>query len=143
MKSILTKKLIFKSSLPFLIVCSLISLVALVAVFQITDSTPYSISEQFTITMNLVGVGYRAAVQSQTLTLNLGYSHAVEMSIPTGISVAIQKNTTITLKGANKESLGLFASKIRSWRPPEPYKGKGILFEGELVKRKAGKSGKK
>lgn len=101
------------------------------------------VSEQFTITMNLVGVGYRAAVQSQTLTLNLGYSHAVEMSIPTGISVAIQKNTTITLKGANKESLGLFASKIRSWRPPEPYKGKGILFEGELVKRKAGKSGKK
>ena len=65
------------------------------------------------------------------------------MEIPSGISVEVVKNTTLNLKGCDKESLGLFGAKIRSWRPPEPYKGKGILYAGEIVKRKAGKSGKK
>jgi|Transcript_39279 large subunit ribosomal protein L6 len=100
------------------------------------------VSEQFQVTLNLQGVGYRAAVQGKNIVLNLGYSHPVEMEIPEGISVEVVKNTTINLKGCDKEGLGLFAAKIRSWRPPEPYKGKGILYAGEVVQRKAGKSGK-
>ena len=100
------------------------------------------VSEQFKITLLLNGVGYRAAVQGKKIVLNLGYSHPVEMEIPEGISIEVVKNTTINLKGCDKESLGLFAAKIRSWRPPEPYKGKGILYAGEIVQRKAGKSGK-
>jgi large subunit ribosomal protein L6 len=101
------------------------------------------VSEQFKLTLNLRGVGYRATVQGQLLILNLGYSHPVEISIPTDISVDVVQNTTINLKSCNKETLGLFASNVRSWRPPEPYKGKGIIYEGETIKRKAGKSGKK
>nr|YP_009496588.1 ribosomal protein L6 [Actinocyclus subtilis]AWT39301.1 ribosomal protein L6 [Actinocyclus subtilis] len=101
------------------------------------------VSQQFKITLNLRGVGYRAAVQNEFLTLNLGYSHPVKLLIPEGISVEVVQNTTLNLTGCDKENLGLFASNIRSWRPPEPYKGKGIIFEGEIVKRKAGKSGKK
>ena len=101
------------------------------------------VSEQFTVTLNLIGVGYRASIQKNSLILNLGYSHPVEIKIPDGISVNVIQNTTLNLKGCDKESLGLFASNIRSWRPPEPYKGKGIIYEGEIVKRKAGKSGKK
>jgi len=101
------------------------------------------VSEQFQITLNLVGVGYRATIQNKSIVLNLGYSHPVEMLIPEGISVDVVKNTTLNLKGCDKEALGLFAAKIRSWRRPEPYKGKGIIYEGEIVKRKAGKSGKK
>lgn len=100
------------------------------------------VSEQFQVTLNLQGVGYRAAVQGKNIVLNLGYSHPVEMEIPEGLSIEVVKNTTINLKGCDKESLGLFAAKIRSWRPPEPYKGKGILYAGEVVQRKAGKSGK-
>ena len=101
------------------------------------------VSEQFKLTLNLQGVGYRSAVQGNDLVLNLGYSHQVIMPIPEGISSEVVKNTTINLTGCNKADLGLFASKIRAWRPPEPYKGKGIIYEGEIVKRKAGKSGKK
>jgi len=101
------------------------------------------VSEQFKITLMLRGVGYRAVVQGQSIILNLGYSHPVEMKIPEGISVEINQNTILNLKACDKENLGLFASNIRSWRPPEPYKGKGIIYEGEIVKRKAGKSGKK
>ena len=101
------------------------------------------VSEQFQLNLTLNGVGYRAAVQGKSIVLNLGYSHPVEMEIPEGISIEVQKNTLINLKACDKEQLGLFASKIRAWRPPEPYKGKGIIYEGEVVKRKAGKSGKK
>ena len=101
------------------------------------------VSEQFQLNLNLNGVGYRAAVQGKLLTLNLGYSHPVEMNIPDGITVNVQQNTAINLKACDKELLGLFASQIRSWRTPEPYKGKGIIYEGEIVQRKAGKSGKK
>jgi len=101
------------------------------------------VSEQFELTLNLQGVGYRAAVQGKDIVLNLGYSHPVKMSIPEGISVEVVQNTTINLKACDKENLGLFAANIRSWRRPEPYKGKGILYKGEIVNRKAGKSGKK
>ena len=101
------------------------------------------VSEQFIITLILQGVGYRASVQEKSLILNLGFSHPVNIEIPDGISVEVVQNTTINIKACDKEQLGLFAAKVRSWRPPEPYKGKGILYKGEKILRKAGKSGKK
>ena len=101
------------------------------------------VSEQFLITLTLQGVGYRASVQGKSLILNLGFSHPVDIEIPEGISVEVVQNTTINIKACDKEQLGLFAAKVRSWRPPEPYKGKGILYKDEQILRKAGKSGKK
>lgn len=100
------------------------------------------VSEQFQITLVLHGVGYRAAVQNTELVLNLGFSHPVKITIPKSISIEVVKNNTINLKSCDKELLGLFASNIRSWRKPEPYKGKGILYKDEQILRKAGKSGK-
>ena len=100
------------------------------------------VSEQFQITLVLKGVGYRAAVEGKEIVLNLGYSHPVKMEIPNDISVEVAQNTTINLKSCDKELLGLFASNIRAWRRPEPYKGKGILYKGEQILRKAGKSAK-
>ena len=101
------------------------------------------VSEQFLITLELKGVGYRANVQAKSLVLNLGYSHPVNIDIPDGVEVEVVQNTTLNIKACDKEQLGLFAAKVRSWRPPEPYKGKGILYKGEKILRKAGKSGKK
>jgi len=101
------------------------------------------VSEQFQRNLTLNGVGYRAAVQGKLIVLNLGYSHPVEIEIPEGISIEVTKNTQINLKACDKEQLGRFAAQIRAWRVPEPYKGKGIIYEGEIVNRKAGKSGKK
>ena len=100
------------------------------------------VSEEFKLTLILKGVGYRAAVQGNQIVLNLGYSHPVTIEIPLTISAEIVQNTTINLKSCDKELLGLFASKIRAWRRPEPYKGKGILYKDEQILRKAGKSGK-
>ena len=100
------------------------------------------VSEQFQLTLVLKGVGYRAAVQGKEIVLNLGYSHPVNMAIPEDITVEVVQNTTINLKSCDKEKLGLFASNIRAWRRPEPYKGKGILYKGEQILRKAGKAGK-
>ena len=100
------------------------------------------VSEQFQITLVLKGVGYRAMVQQNEIVLSLGYSHPVKMEIPKEISVEVLQNTTINLKSCDKELLGLFASNIRAWRRPEPYKGKGILYKDEQIIRKVGKSGK-
>lgn len=100
------------------------------------------VSEQFQLTLVLKGVGYRAAVQANEIILSLGYSHPVKLEIPETVSVEIVQNTTINLKSCDKELLGLFAANIRSWRRPEPYKGKGILYKNEQILRKAGKSGK-
>jgi large subunit ribosomal protein L6 len=100
------------------------------------------VSEQFDLTLILKGVGYRAAVQGKEIVLNLGYSHPVKIEIPKQILVEVVQNTTINLKSCDKELLGLFASNIRAWRQPEPYKGKGILYKGEQILRKAGKSAK-
>lgn len=100
------------------------------------------VSEQFQLTLILKGVGYRAAVQGKQVVLNLGYSHPVTIDIPEQISVEVVKNTTINIKSCDKELLGLFAANIRTWRRPEPYKGKGILYQGEQIIRKAGKSAK-
>jgi len=100
------------------------------------------VSEQFQLTLILKGVGYRAVVQGNQIILNLGYSHPVTIEIPKAISIEVVQNTTINLKSCDKELLGLFASNIRAWRRPEPYKGKGILYKDEKIIRKAGKSGK-
>lgn len=91
----------------------------------------------------LVGVGYRAAVQGKDLVLNLGYSNPVTLTPPEGVSVSVEKNTTVTISGCNKEIVGNFAAIVRSKRPPEPYKGKGVRYADETILRKEGKSGKK
>ena len=100
------------------------------------------VSEQFELTLILKGVGYRAVVQGKQIVLSLGYSHPVNIDIPEVVSVEVVQNTTINLKSCDKELLGLFAANIRSWRRPEPYKGKGILYKNEQILRKAGKAGK-
>lgn len=100
------------------------------------------VSKQFEINLLLNGVGYRAAINGNEIILNLGYSHEVKIKIPESINIEVTQNTMINLKSCNKELLGLFASKIRSWRHPEPYKGKGILYKDEQILRKIGKSGK-
>ena len=100
------------------------------------------VSKQFEIILVLKGVGYRAAVQGNEIILNLGYSHPIKIAIPKEILVEVTQNTTINLKSCDKELLGLFASNIRAWRKPEPYKGKGILYKDEQIIRKAGKSAK-
>jgi len=100
------------------------------------------VSEQFELTLILKGVGYRAAVQGKEIILNLCYSHPVTIDIPETVSIEVIKNTTINLKSCDKELLGSFASNIRAWRRPEPYKGKGILYKDEQILRKAGKAGK-
>lgn len=100
------------------------------------------VSQQFNLTLILKGVGYRAVVQGNFIVLSLGYSHPVKLEIPKQISVEVIQNTTINLKSCDKELLGLFAANIRTWRQPEPYKGKGILYKNEQIIRKAGKSAK-
>lgn len=105
------------------------------------------VSEGYTTKQELVGVGYRASVQGQNLELSLGYSHNVVFQIPTEVSVSAEqergKNPIITLQSHDKQLIGSVAAKIRSLRKPEPYKGKGIRFVGEIVRRKAGKSASK
>ena len=93
--------------------------------------------------LEIQGVGYRALVQGTNLILNVGYSKPVEMPAPEGIQVAVENNTNVIVSGINKELVGNMAAKIRAVRPPEVYKGKGIRYAGELVRRKAGKTGKK
>ena len=99
----------------------------------------------YTKTLQLVGTGYRAEVKGKTLNLSLGFSHPVNFPIPEGVTVQIpgdSKGTIIILTGANKEVMGQTAAKIRSFRPPEPYGGKGVRFQGEKVREKAGKAAK-
>ena len=90
--------------------------------------------------LELQGVGYRAAVQGNKLTLQVGFSHPVEFNLPQGISASVEANTKIVLKGADKELVGLIASRVRKVKPPEPYKGKGIRFSGEVIQLKQGKT---
>ena len=97
------------------------------------------VSQGFTKDMELSGVGYRAQVQGKKVVLNLGYSHPVEMNIPDGIKVTSEKPTELKLFGCNKQELGQFAANLRSKRPPEPFKGKGIKYSNEFIFRKEGK----
>jgi large subunit ribosomal protein L6 len=100
------------------------------------------VSDGFQKVLEISGVGYRAEVSGQVLTLSLGYSHPVVYEVPQGVSVEVEKQTRLTIKGIDKQLVGSTAAKIRSFREPEPYKGKGIKYADEKIVRKAGKAGK-
>ncbi len=101
------------------------------------------VSKGFTRRLEIVGVGSRAQLKGKTLVVNAGFSHPIEVIPPSGITFAVENNTNVIVSGPDKELVGNEAAKIRSIRPPEPYKGKGIKYQGERILRKAGKSGKK
>jgi len=102
------------------------------------------VSEGFKRILEIEGVGYRAETQGKNLVLNVGFSHSVEIEPPVGITFEVDnRNRQITIKGYDKQVVGEIAANIRKVRPPEPYKGKGIRYQGEYIRRKAGKSGKK
>ena len=97
------------------------------------------VTEGFERKLELVGVGYRAALKGNALSLQLGFSHDVDVDPPAGVTFAVPKQTEITISGIDKQAVGEIASKIRRLRPPEPYKGKGVRYAGETVRRKEGK----
>ena len=92
--------------------------------------------------LQITGVGYRAQLDGKDLVLNMGYSHPVKMITPSELAVKVESPTSVVVTGMQKDLVGEFAAKIRAVRPPEPYKGKGIAYEGEVIRRKAGKTGK-
>ena len=99
------------------------------------------VSDGFVKRLEIEGVGYRAEVKGKSLNLLLGFSHPVEMPIPEGLKVAVEANTKVSVEGADKQQVGQFAADVRSLRPPEPYKGKGVRYEDEHIRRKVGKAG--
>ena len=101
------------------------------------------VSNGFKKTLEINGVGYRAAMQGTKLVVSAGYSHNVEMQVPAGLKVELPKNTTIVISGIDKQLVGQFAAEIREIRKPEPYKGKGIKYDYETIRRKEGKTAKK
>ena len=101
------------------------------------------VSEGFERILDIQGVGYRAELQGEQLVMNLGYSHPVIYPLPQGVSAQVEKQTRIVIRGIDRDLLGLTASQIRKFRPPEPYKGKGIRYAEETVRRKVGKTGAK
>lgn len=111
--------------------------------WALIDNMVRGVSEGYVKKLEMIGVGYRAAVQGTLLDLQIGLSHPTKITIPEGIEVAVEKNTLIQIKGIDKRIVGQFAADIRGKKPPEPYKGKGIRYAGEYVRRKAGKAGKK
>jgi len=101
------------------------------------------VSQGFTKTLDIVGVGFRAEVKGKQLHMALGYSHPVVFAIPQGIDVAVEKNTRITVSGPDRQQVGQVASEIRNLRPPDPYKGKGVRYSDERLRLKVGKAGSK
>ena len=99
------------------------------------------VTDGFERGLTIIGVGYRAQVSGQTLTITVGYSHPVVMDIPQGLEVEAKSQTELVVKGLDKQRVGQFAAEIRKVRKPEPYKGKGIRYVGEQVRRKVGKAG--
>ena len=97
------------------------------------------VTEGFNKRLEITGVGYRANAQGRKLKLQLGYSHDVDMDVPEGVEVKTPDQTTVEISGADKQKVGQFAAEIRRWRKPEPYKGKGIKYAGEIIFRKEGK----
>jgi large subunit ribosomal protein L6 len=101
------------------------------------------VTQGFTRVLEIEGVGYRGEMQGNNLVLSLGYSHPVPIEPPTGVKLSLDKTQrVVTVEGTDKQTVGEVAAKIRSLRPPEPYKGKGIHYQGERIRRKAGKAGK-
>lgn len=99
------------------------------------------VTEGYSKKLQLVGVGYKAEKKGKTLVLSLGYSHPIELPDPEGIETEVPDATTIIVKGISKAQVGNYSANIRAWRKPEPYKGKGIRYEGEYIRRKEGKTG--
>lgn len=97
------------------------------------------VSQGYSKTMEITGTGFRAAVQGKNLVVNLGFSHDVVYPIPEGIKISCEKPTSIKVEGTDKRQVGQVCAEIRAYRPPEPYKGKGVKFEGEAIRRKEGK----
>jgi large subunit ribosomal protein L6 len=97
------------------------------------------VSAGYAKSMEITGTGYRAAVQGKNLVINLGFSHDVVYAIPDGIRITCERPTAIKVEGMDKRQVGQVAAEIRAWRPPEPYKGKGVKFDGEQIRRKEGK----
>ena len=100
------------------------------------------VTEGYSKTLDIIGTGYRAAKQGNKLVLTLGYSHPIELEDPDGLEVEVPAANKIIVKGINKQLVGNYASKIRDYRKPEPYKGKGIKYTDEIIRRKVGKTGK-
>jgi large subunit ribosomal protein L6 len=100
------------------------------------------VSKGFEKRLSMIGVGFRAAVQGGKLDLQIGFSHPTKLDIPKELKVDVEKNVTIVISGINKHSVGQFAASVRAKKPPEPYKGKGIRYENEYVRKKAGKAAK-
>ncbi len=109
----------------------------------IIQNAAIGLSKGFSKSLELHGVGYRANVAGKRLELSLGFSHPVVFEIPDGIEIKVEKQTNISITGANRGLVGQVAAKVRSFRPPEPYKGKGVRYSGERIRRKAGKSASK
>ena len=107
----------------------------------LTANMVTGVTQGFSKTLEIQGIGYRAAVKGTTLNLLLGFSHPVDMQIPEGLTVSVDGTTTIKIDGIDKQMVGQFAADVRAIRPPEPYKGKGIRYAGEHVRRKVGKAG--
>ena len=107
---------------------------------SLVANTVTGVSEGFTKTLEIVGVGYRADVSGKGITVQVGYSHPIEYPAPEGITLACPNQTTIVVSGPDKQRVGQTAAEIRAFRPPEPYKGKGIRYQGEQIRRKAGKT---
>lgn len=110
---------------------------------SLVNNMVVGVTKGFETILDITGVGYRAEVKGEILTLSLGYSHPINFALPVGISIEVEKMTKVFVRGADKELVGQTAAKIRSFRPPEPYKGKGIKYSDETILRKAGKTGKK
>jgi large subunit ribosomal protein L6 len=109
----------------------------------IIDNMVTGTSQGFEKKLEMIGVGYRAAVQGHLLDLQIGLSHPTKLTIPEGLQVKVEKNTSISIVGADKQKIGQFAAQVRAIRPPEPYQGKGIRYAGEYVRKKAGKAAAK
>ncbi len=107
---------------------------------QLVRNMVVGVSAGFEKKLSIVGVGYNAKVQGKELVMNIGFCHTVDMPIPQGLDIECPSNTQIVVKGVDKQLVGQFAANVRRVRPPEPYKGKGIRYEGEIVRRKAAKS---
>ena len=106
---------------------------------SLLNNTVIGVNKGFVKTLEISGVGYKAAIKGNILNLQLGYSHDIDFEIPKDVKIIVEKQTTIKINGSDKQQIGMVASKIKSFRPSEPYKGKGIKEKGEYVLRKEGK----
>jgi large subunit ribosomal protein L6 len=109
---------------------------------QLLSNAAMGVEKGFKKELDIVGVGYKAAAEGKKVTFNIGYSHPIELIVPDGIKVTVEKATHIVVEGADKELVGQISATIRHYKKPDPYKGKGIMFTGEKIIRKAGKAAK-